>query len=165
MLTGQYVILQKTSSYERQDNGQGESGEADEESYKCSSTLFSEQPEAMQGFKQTWQQKGVLSDLQVRKITLDAGWNEMARGNMEALRLCKSSPKQSRIERIYPELGGVGEIKSSRNIQETFTGYDHGSFLIDGRICSEKDEREVKDDTQVFDLHNNVGSGHLIKKN
>ena len=56
-------------------------------------TLFSEQPEAMQGLKQTWQQKGVLSDLQVRKITLDAGWNEMARGNMEALRLCKSSPK------------------------------------------------------------------------
>lgn len=32
-------------------------------------TLFSEEPEAMQGFKQMWQQKGVLSGLPIRKIT------------------------------------------------------------------------------------------------
>lgn len=43
--------------------------------------------------KQERQQKAVLSDLQIRKIPLDAGWNELATENMVALRLFKNSQK------------------------------------------------------------------------
>ena len=56
----------------------------------------------MQELKQRWQQKGVSSDLQIRKTSLGAEWNELERGNTEALRLFKSSPKWSRIERQHP---------------------------------------------------------------
>lgn len=62
-----------------------------------------------------------MPDLQIRKITLDAKWNELERGNTGASRLCKSSPNNSRIERLYPKLVEVREMKKGRNIQETFT--------------------------------------------
>lgn len=118
--------------------GEGNIGEADEESYQCSTALFSEQSEAMQELnKQERQQKGVWSDLQIRKIILDAGWNELATENMVASRLFKNSQKQSRTERLYPELVGVGEMKSSRNTQETPTGSNQENFLTDGWIWSE----------------------------
>lgn len=88
--------------------------------------------------KQERQQKGVLSDLQIRKITLDAGWNELATENMVASRLFKNSQKLSRThKRLYPELVGVGEMKRSRNTQETLTGYNQENFLTDGWIWGE----------------------------
>lgn len=72
---------------------------------------------------------------------MDAEWNELERGNTGASRLCKSSPNDSRIERLYPKLVEVREMKKAEIFKRhLFIGYNQDDFLIVRWIWSEYGE-------------------------
>lgn len=89
-------------------------------------------------------------------------WGGEIRRHRDYFRAHQSSPE---LKKLHPELVGVGEMKSSRNIQGTCTGYNQKDFLSDGWIWGEQGEREVTDDPQGSDLGNQVDGRTLIKRN